>query len=684
VLVCDPFEPALVRAASFYGLVRIGVLRNVILGHHDFSVPAGIRNSTLVSCDVGDDVSIQDCSLISRYIIGDRCILSRIDEMAASNHAKFGWGVVKDGEDESVRVWIDVMNEAGGRSVLPFAGMIPADAYLWAAYRDDTKLAEKLKEITQGDNRYRGWYGTVGNGTVIKSCRIIKDTAVGEGAYIKGANKLKNLSILSSEDEAAQIGEGVELVNGIIGYGSHVFYGSKAVRFVLGNRCNLKYGARLIHSVLGDNSTISCCEILNNLVFPVHEQHHNNSFLIAGLIEGMSNMAAGATVGSNHNSRANDGEIRAGRGFWPGLSVTLKHSSRFASFCLIVKGDYPYELNIPLPFALVNNNVRRDRLEVMPAYFWMYNLYALERNSWKTVNRDRRSHRLQRIDSDYLAPDTAEEIIAAMELIRSWMAAAGIPENPAGNYGAAQAAEAERAGGGEDVFLDPEYDYTAGEEVLPASGLERHDRPGVILKFREALEAYRNMLFFYGMKTLTDYFLETRAGTGNGSSFEDFTAELEQAGEDLKGTGGRREWINLGGQIVPAFRVDALRRDIGEGRVADWEAVHRRYGEMAGAYPKDRARHAWSVLARLRGGPPGRDTFREALEQAASISGWIREQVFISRAKDFHDPFRGITYRNQKEMDQVAGRVEDNSFVRLAEENHRRFTEKVRRLRGML
>jgi len=80
---------------------------------------------------------------------------------------------------------------------------------------------------------------------------------------------------------------------------------------------NLKYGARLINSFLGDNSTISCCEVLNNLIFPAHEQHHNNSFLIASVIMGQSNIAAGATIGSNHNSRANDNEIQAGRGFWP-------------------------------------------------------------------------------------------------------------------------------------------------------------------------------------------------------------------------------------------------------------------------------------------------------------------------------------------------------------------------------
>jgi hypothetical protein len=96
------------------------------------------------------------------------------------------------------------------------------------------------------------------------------------------------------------------------------------------------------------------CEVLNSLIFPAHEQHHNNSFLCAATVMGQSNMAAGATIGSNHNSRGADGEIVAGRGFWPGLCVSLKHNSKFACFTIIAKSDFPAELNIPIPFSLVN------------------------------------------------------------------------------------------------------------------------------------------------------------------------------------------------------------------------------------------------------------------------------------------------------------------------------------------
>jgi NDP-sugar pyrophosphorylase family protein len=655
-LVTDPFEPSLIRDSNFYGLVRIGSLQNVLLKHHDFCISAGIRNSVIISCDIGDDTAVQNCAFVSNYIIGNNCILSEINELQTTNHAKFGNGAIKDGEDEEVRVWIDVMNEAGGRSILSFDKMIAADAYLWAAYRDDTALTAKLIEITQKQyGGYRGSYGVIGSNTVIKSCAIIKDTAVGECAYIKGANKLKNITIQSSSEEPTQIGEGVEMVNGIVGYACNAFYGSKAVRFIMGRNSNLKYGARLIHSVLGDNSTVSCCEILNNLIFPVHEQHHNNSFLIASLIQGMSNMAAAATIGSNHNSRANDGEIRAKRGFWPGLAVSLKHSSVFASFVIIAKGDYPSELNIPLPFSLVNNNVHKNHLEVMPAYFLMHNLYALERNSWKTKNRDRRKIKIQRIESDYLAPDTAEEIIAALALLEGWMSENGIlPMSIAEISGKILQGEAVRK--------------------ISCNHFENSKREQAIIKPFEAIVAYRQMLHYYAVKTIVEYF--------------DSRPELDYKSLcDLLGGKERvKDWVNFGGQIVSAFRADKLRKEIGEGKYKNWDEIHHVYDLWDEEYPLDKSRHAWAVLAFLQGAneAPDTETFKKELTIVLDIHHWIEEQIFESRAKDYRNQFKKATFRNQTEMEQVLGKPEDNSFIRLIKKEGISFREMIDRVSARL
>ncbi|MEJ7685166.1 MAG: hypothetical protein WKG06_46435 [Segetibacter sp.] len=68
----------------------------------------------------------------------------------------------------------------------------------------------------------------------------MKDVWIGTDAYLKGANKLKNLTINSGPEGKSQIGEGCEIVNGIIGFGCRAFYGVKAVRFVMAQSFSIK------------------------------------------------------------------------------------------------------------------------------------------------------------------------------------------------------------------------------------------------------------------------------------------------------------------------------------------------------------------------------------------------------------------------------------------------------------
>ncbi len=674
VLVSDPFDPTLIYASSFYGLIRLGPLSAGTLLYHDLEVPTGIYNSTIVSSDIGANCSLRELGYLSHYLIGDEVILSHIDEMQCSNHAKFGNGILTPEEKESVRIEIDVMNEAGGRSILPFEDMITADAFLWAAWRDDSLLLKRLKELTQ--NQYgtlRGRYGAVGKWAVIKSSKIIKDCRIGAAAYIKGANKLKNLSILSSFDEPSQIGEGVELVNGIISYGSRVFYGSKAVRFVLGRNCSLKYGARLIHSVLGDNSTVSCCEMLNNLVFPAHEQHHNNSFLVAALIGGSSNLAAGATIGSNHNSRAPDGELRANRGFWPGLSVTLKHPSRFASYTLLAKGNYPYELDIPFPFSLVSLDSHRGILEIRGAYFWLYNLYALERNAWKVGMRDRRKEKVQIIHSDYLLPDTAEEIISAMELIEEALA---------------QTLGEEKEGVSKDNLKEARALLMADSDPLeegPLAGktvalcaVDRGREGACLIKPWQAWRAYREMLEYYIGKSFFAW-LAPQSGAKLTKSLK----KLVNSDSTCRGS----IWYNLGGQIISARRLEQIQKEIKDGTLKDWHQIHAAYHRADTFFVEDIAFHAHALVPFLEERIPAGESWLSQVGSAriAALilrSGDLRlhiaQEVRAARQRDFAEPFRSITFRNREEMEAVLGKIDDNPFIELIEVESKDYMQKIK------
>lgn len=647
ILVTDQFDPNQIKNTRFFGLVRIGCLRNDILQHHDLRVPAGITNSLIISCDIGNNVAIHNVHYLAHYIIGDHCILFNIQEMHTTDHAKFGNGIIKDGEPENVRTWLDLMNETGSRRVLPFDGMITADAYLWAKYIDDIHLQENLKKITQNSiDNSRGYYGTTGNHCVIKNSLILKDVKISSYCYIKGANKLKNLTINSSEEEPTQIGEGVELVNGIIGYGCHIFYGCKAVKFILGNNSNLKYGARLINSFLGDNSTISCCEVLNNLIFPSHEQHHNNSFLIASVVMGQSNVAAGATIGSNHNSRANDNEIQAGRGFWPGLCTSVKHSCRFASFILLSKADYPAELDIPLPFSLLNNNVSKDQLEVMPAYWWLHNMYALARNSWKFRNRDKRINKVQNIEFEPLAPDTIEEIFAARKLLEIWTAKASLLQK---GISGISINDDELAELGRSLLSDKE-DIINGLEVL-GENMENTKRKVLILKPYKAYNAYGEMLLHYATNNLLSYL--------NSNPDTTFSMMCKY----LKGK-RQKKWINMGGQMMREEDLDVLRFDIGSGKLKTWKDIHKRYDDLWDKYPSDKQKHAFATLCELSGKDNiSNDEWKSAIDKAINIQKYICDQVYYSRKKDFDNPFRQATFRNMAEMKAVIGLVEENSFI---------------------
>ncbi len=649
IYVTDEFSPRYIKNNNFYGTVRIGRVSEKGLQFHDLRLPVGITNSSIHSCDIGDDCAIHDVHYLSHYIIGDRCMLFNIHEMSTTDHSKFGNGIIKDGEKESVRVQLEIMNETGCRKVCPFEGMITADAYLWGKYVDDKALQTKLKEITQNSqDNHRGYYGTVGESCVIKTSEIIKDAKIGPYCYIKGASKLKNITILSSEKEATQIGENVILVNGIVGYGSRIFYGCTAVKFVIGTNCKLKYGARVIDTILGDNSTISCCEALNNLVFPAHEQHHNNSFLIASCIKGQSNMAAGATVGSNHNSRSNDNEVVAGRGFWPGLCTSIKHSSIFPSYTLLSKGAYPAELNIKLPFSVVGNNEAQGRLEVMPAFWWNYNMYALARNNWKFQTRDTRVTKVQHIEFDTFAPDSMEEALTAIALLEVWTAKAWLKSQ---GQGWEDKSEQELRKIGAELFAG-DASVVDGLKVL-GEGMEKSRREVVILKAYKAHKAYKDMITHYLINNVIAY-MEAHPE----ADFEQMTAALS--------TERVKSWVNMGGQLMKESDVDTLRADIGVGVLDSWKAIHERYDSIWERYPMDKFNHAYACYCELHGlDKMTAEDWLAAIEDEKEVRRFICDQVRASREKDYHNPFRRATYRNQDEMIAAIGELDDNSFVKL-------------------
>ncbi len=662
------FSAEQIVQSEFSGWVILGVIRPAMLKFHDLELKTGVYRSVLHNVMTGDDCVLHNVSYLSNYRIGNRVMLFNIQEMSCTDHSKFGEGILKEGEPESNRYWIGVGNENGERGVLPFTSMIPADAYIWSRYREDKKLMERFVELTEyGNTRQNNTYGIVEDDAVIKNCTLLKDAKIGKCAYIKGAFKLKNITVLSSEDEPSQIGEGVELVNGIMGYGSHVFYQAVAVRFVIGRNCHLKYGGRLLNSVLGDNSTVSCCELLNNLIFPFHEQHHNSSFLIASTLMGQSNIASAATIGSNHNSRSPDGEMIAGRGFWPGLCSDFKYDSKFASFVLVSKGSYQNELNITYPFSLVAPGGEDGEVHIIPGYWFIYNMFAIVRNKYKFKSRDKRFIKVQHIETDPLAPDTIQEVVSSLDRIieltgrylkmddakiKSMTESNPNPEmleNFRARISASQ---------NESDFLQTAKDYLHQNKL--AKFMVSDDRcqkkyGAIIYKTAQGYTEYRRIVKYFSVDSLMAW--ENQNGHA--------TLTVERIA-DIAKIPLYTKWSNVGGQVIPDDKLTELFNRIKSGEINNWDEVHKFYDECQEHYSEYKARYSLYLLEKLYSRQISEftaDIFGDIMTDVLDVSNHMLSSSFSSREKDYTDFFRTITFRNRDEMESVLGTIQDSSFL---------------------
>ncbi|MBQ6780576.1 MAG: DUF4954 family protein [Treponema sp.] len=662
----NTFDASLIVDCEISGFLVIGRLVPATLQFHDLMLNTGLYHSYLEDVVVGDDVVVRNVAYLTNYHLASRIMLFNIQEMSCTNHSKFGNGVLKEGEPESNRIWIGVCNENDARAILPFELMIPADAFLWSRYRDDEELLKKFVRMTEyGFSKKRNTFGIVEDDAVIKNCTLLKDVKVGKNAYIKGAFKLKNATLLSSPEEPTQIGEGVELVNGIVGYGSRIFYQAVAVRFVIGRNCQLKYGARLLNSVLGDNSTVSCCEILNNLIFPFHEQHHNSSFLIASTVCGQSNVASGATIGSNHNSRSPDGEMFAGRGFWPGLCSDFKHNSRFASFVLVAKGSYQHELNVTYPFALVASNGANQPVSIIPGYWFMYNMYAIARNKSKFQKRDKRKVKVQHIETDPFAPDTMQEVIFALQRITELT----------GRYLQAHGDEkAVAATNAEDLYLvakeflqqNPDAQF-----ILEDSRCQKKFG-ALIYKPVRGCQEYVKILKYFAVSSLIDYCSLRHIAMLS-------QAELERIEQMPLYT----SWVNVGGQVMPEEKVDELLSLIKTEAIYNWEQVHAFYEETYALYPTYKTTYAIYILERLYAKPIfdfTKEVYEDILSDVSAIGDEMYKSAFFSREKDYSDYFRSITFRNEAEQRAVIGSIDHNEFLKELKPQTDTFRAKMKKL----
>ncbi|MDQ2752020.1 MAG: DUF4954 family protein, partial [Bacteroidota bacterium] len=399
--------------------------------------------------------------------------------------------------------------------------------------------------------------------------------------------------------------------------------------------------------------------VLNSLIFPAHEQHHNNSFLCAAVVMGQSNIPAGATIGSNHNSRGADGEFVAGRGFWPGLCVSIKHNTKLASFSILAKGDYAYEMDIPIPFSLISVDVKNDKLIVMPAYWFMYNLYALARNSWKYADRDKRTEKIQLLETDYLAPDSVNEMFDALALLETATGAAFYKQNSE-----ALVTDDDCKVKGNELLEQKNKVVDELEIVVP--GFENAKRKTVLIKVQKAYEAFGKMICFYGINQLIGLCEECMQNK----------TDIMQYLHKNK----RKQWLNIGGQLIAEEEIHRFKISIKEEKINGWHEVHQFYISQGETYNHQKREHAISSLLEIKKVKAEDITvphLLQWLEEATEIKKLMVDAIYRSREKDYTNPFRKMMYESEREMETVLGKLNNNNFIKQQKHELAEFIKRI-------
>ncbi|MES1159312.1 MAG: DUF4954 domain-containing protein, partial [Bacteroidota bacterium] len=368
------------------------------------------------------------------------------------------------------------------------------------------------------------------------------------------------------------------------------------------------------------------------------------------------------------------GEIVAGRGFWPGLSVSLKHNSRFASFTILAKGAYPAELDIPIPFSLISNDEHKDELVIMPAYWFLHNMYALARNSWKYPDRDRRIDKTQLLEYDFLAPDTIGEMTGALTLLRRFTGlAAGrlsgkIKNNPTQKDLLRMDEEILEMG---RVLLEEGPQDKVDQLEILAEGWENNDRKVKLIKVFQAYALFRELIAFHAANQLLSLVHVKKIAT------------YESLLEALPGSLPLTKWVNVGGQLIRDSELQKLLQQIRGGKIREWGQVHEFYIRQGENYAMDKLAQALAALKVVSGFSlkrAGKEGLKKLLQQAVRTKEWMTKAIYDSRAKDYSNPFRKMVYDSPEEMNAVVGPLAGNSFIRQEKAALRKYQQEVEAL----
>jgi NDP-sugar pyrophosphorylase family protein len=609
ILVTDAFKSEQVWHTTFEGENILGSFSENSKDQNN--VIQGIFYSRIINCEIGDQTRISHVNRLENYKIGNNCILEDIGLLTVTGETTFGNGTE-----------VEVLNEAGGRSLPIFDKLSAQVAWLVVKCRHDVKLNSKLKKLvavyaeTKRSNK-----GTIGDNAVISHCVTINNVSIGNSAQVVGVQSLDEGTILSDPNAITKIGNSVQAKDFIIQEGSNVSGGAILDKCFVGQSVLIGKQFSAENSAFFANSECYHGEACSIFAGPYTVTHHKSSLLIAGQFSFYN--AGSGTNQSNHMYKL--GPIHQGiveRGSKTGSFSYLLWPSKVGPYS-VVMGKHSNNIDASdFPFSYITEEHAKSILT--PAM----NLFTVgtKRDVQKWPARDKRKYvdKYDNIIFDLYSPYIIQKVIKAINQLADL------------------------------------YQKTPKEKDLV---------------FVQGLYLHRLML-----KTCRKYYelaLQVFLGEGMIVMLNDLTngfsiAEFQQKAKAI-GDNGIGEWLDVAGLFMPFTQLEVLEQKLEKRKISSLQDLQDYFSDQFKQYKTYKASAFKKVLKDRRGVDLSHITSQQiirTIEDWRSASLKLNNMILKDAEKEFDATSRlgyGISSDvsiRDADFENVHGRFEDNGFVK--------------------
>lgn len=552
IYVSDRFTPESIVRVNFYGVVRLGAFSGSIALPGGLSIRSGIYDATLSNVSVDDDSLITHVhGYIANYDIGPRTYICDVGKIYMEGVSSFGNGMR-----------VNVLPEAGGRTVAVYDGLSAQAAYLSAMYRHRPELTERLNVMA--DIRARAAAsdrGCIGSGVRIENVGIVRNVRIGDGAVLQGCLRLFDGTVSSCADNPVFMGSGVVCSDFIVQSGSAVTDSAVVTRSFIGQGVTLSKGFSCSDCLFFANSHCENGEAVSVFAGPFTVSHHKSTLLIGSMYSFMN--AGSAANFSNHLYKL--GPVHQGvfgRGVKFGSGSYMMLPVKVAPFTAVL-GHHTGRIDTPdMPFSYILESGGSSYL--VPGV----NLRSigLFRDIRKWPARDCRgmSGRIDNIRFEALSPYTAAAMLAGRERLVRMLSEERFSGTPS-SYGGC---------------------IISGISLTSGSG-----RYETALRYYVGLQVAMRL---YGRRLGSD---------------EAIAAALEPVSPV-----GDGKWVDVAGLLAPKAEIEQIVDDIVSGALDDPDAMESRFSAVASNYPLYEWKWVYSQIQTVFNVDPRRITRRKLIE----------------------------------------------------------------------